>query len=157
MLPVEIGKYPASMSQRHPIQNDVNMLVTTVTLNRLPIFSCPEHAREAVEALYRVQSLHPFFLYGFVIMPDHCHFLLKVPPPETVSKIMNIYKSGMTFNVGISKMWQASFHIRFLEDPVFALHYVHANPVRKGLSETPEDYAWSSACGKWDVTEFGCL
>jgi REP element-mobilizing transposase RayT len=145
------------MSQSHPILNDAIMLVTTVTKFRKPIFANQVCAREAAETLYRVQELHPFILYGFVIMPDHCHFLLRVPPPETIAHIMNVYKSGMTFNIGIPKMWQRRYHIRLIEDAVSALAYIHANPIRKDLAESIESYPWSSGSGKWEVTELGCL
>lgn len=134
------------------------MLITTVTLNRNPVFKDPVMAREAIDRLYRIQSLHPFFIYGFVIMPDHCHFLLKVLPPFTVSRLMNSYKSGLTFDTGIPKLWQPRFHIRIIERDVGkVLWYIHLNPVKKGLAESVEAYPWSSASGKWDVTEFGLM
>ena len=141
------------MSQPHPIQNDVVMFVTTNTFERKNTFQKDIYAREAIETLYRVQPIHPFFLYGFVIMPDHCHFLLCVPPPETISKIMNVYKSGVTFNTGLRrKMWQPRFHMRIPDDPETALRYIHMNPVKANLTEEPEDYKWSSASGLWDTS-----
>ena len=136
------------MTQRHPIINDAIMLVTTVTRHRSPIFENSVHAREAVECLYRVKKMHPFFLYGFVIMPDHCHFLVDVPLPETAARIMNIYKSGMTFNIGIPKLWQSRYHLRIVRDPISCLRYVHENPVKQNMVETCEDYPWSSASGR---------
>ncbi len=146
------------MFQRHPIQHEELMLITTVTLDRRPVFNDPVLAREAVELLYRIQSFRPFFLYGFVIMPDHCHFLLKVLPPFTVSRLMNAYKSGLTFDTGIPKLWQPRFHMRMVERNVGSvMEYIHMNPVRKNLAVRPEDYPWSSACGKWDVSEFGLM
>ncbi len=139
------------MSQRHFVQNDQTMLVTTVTLNRAPVFAHAANAREAIDCLYRVQQLHPFFLFSFVIMPDHCHFLLRVPAPGKISTIMSAYKGGLTFDLGIKKLWQPRFHIRLVEDANAALAYIHANPVRRELSETPETYPWSSASGTWDI------
>jgi len=133
------------------------MLVTTVTRERKPIFREAAYAREVIETLYRVQQQHPFFLYGFVIMTDHCHFLLRVPEPETISKIMNVFKSGVTFNLGLKKLWQSRFHIHYVEDASEALHYIYSNPIKAGLSETPEDYLWSSASGQWDVAELGWM
>lgn len=121
----------------------------------MPIFSNPTFAREAIDTLYRVQVSHPFFLFGFVIMPDHCHFLLNVPEPGKISNIMSVYKSGVTFNTGLKKVWQARFHIREIKNPQEALKYIFLNPVRKSLVEEPEKYPWSSASGKWDVSEFG--
>ncbi len=140
------------MSQRHFVQNNRIMMITTVTIHREPFFANPAFAHEAIDCLYRTQSLHPFFLYGFVIMPDHCHFLLKVTAPALVSRTIGIYKSGLTFDLGIGKMWQERFYIRLPDAPSKTLHYIHLNPVRAGLSETIEAYPWSSAGGRWDVS-----
>lgn len=128
-------------------------MVTTNTLNRIPVFADPVCAREAVECLYRLQGIHPFHIYAFVVMPDHCHFLLKVIAPYTVSKLMNAYKAGLVFDIGMPKLWQPRFHIRIVERNVGrVLRYIHMNPVLKNLAVRPEDYPWSSACGKWDIT-----
>ena len=140
------------MIQRHAIQNEKMMLVTTNTFNREPIFANDVYAREAIECLYRVKQLHPFFLYGFVIMPDHCHFLLYVPEPQAISKIMNSFKSGLIFDLGLRKrIWQPRFHIEIVEDPKVALNYIHNNPVKEDMVGSPKEYPWSSASGKWDV------
>ena len=138
------------MTQRHPEQSDNLFFVTTNIKNRRPIFENPVYAREAVETLYRIQELHSFFLHGFVIMPDHCHFLLFVTEEGNLSKMMRQYKSGVAFNIGIGSLWQPRFHSRYPEHASRMLHYIHMNPVRAGLVERPEDYPWSSASGKWD-------
>ncbi|MBI3618869.1 transposase [Candidatus Peregrinibacteria bacterium] len=141
------------MFQRHPVQNTAMMFITTNVHHRWKIFQNPTHAREAIETLYRVQLLHPFFLHGFVIMPDHCHFLLRVPPPESISLIMNVYKAGLTFQLGIGPIWQSRFHLIIPKNSATVLRYIHQNPVVEGLAPSAEDYPWSSASGKWDVTE----
>lgn len=128
------------------------MLITTVTRDRKPVFRDPACAREAVETLYRIQELHPFFLYGFVIMPDHCHILLRVPEPGSVSTIMRVYKSGVSFNTGLPRLWQPRFHIRIPDDIRAARDYIHRNPVHADIADMPEHYPWSSASGAWDVT-----
>lgn len=140
------------MTQRHVVQSDATLLVTTNTLGRQPVFANPSHAREAIECLYRVQQLHPFFLFAFVIMPNHCHFLIRVPSPNSVSNVMNTYKSGLAFDIGIPKLWQRRFHTREVENFVEAKNYIHWNPLRAGLIEDYETYPWSSACGKWDLS-----
>lgn len=140
------------MTQRHSHIEHGTLLVTTVTLHRRPRFQDPVRAREAIECLYRVQQFHLFFLYAFVIMPDHCHFLLRVLPPETVSRVMGAYKSGLTFDVGIQKLWQRRFHMRCIENAPAARDYIHQNPVRLGLVDVATDYPWSSASGRWDIS-----
>ncbi len=69
--------------------------MTTNVKDRKPIFRNDAYAREAIETLYRVQESYPFMLYAFVIMPDHCHFLLQIPDGGSLSKMMNVYK-GIT-------------------------------------------------------------
>ena len=133
------------------------MLVTTNIKDRRPLFRNPVFAREAVDAIYRIQHITAFFLYGFVIMPDHCHFLLRVPTPNTIADVMHKYKRTTSFALGLGPIWQRRFHIRLPEDSSVALHYIHENPVKAGLAEELTDYPWSSACGKWDVTDFECI
>ncbi len=140
------------MSQRHPIQNDAIMFVTTNIRHKQPIFSNEACATEAVETLYRVQQLHPFFLYGFVVMPDHCHFLLKVMAPYTISKLMSTYKSNVALNIGMGNIWQERFHIRLPNKPEASRTYIHTNPVKAGIIEHANLYPWSSASAKWDVS-----
>ena len=144
------------MAQPHPIKNDVIMLVTTVTKNRIHLFSNPAFAREAIERLYRVQEIHPFFLHAFVIMPDHCHILLNVPAPESISRVMHSYKTGLVLDFGLYKnIWQPRFHLRIVHNASRVMSYVHQNPVRAEIVEIAKDYPWSSACGKWDITPLG--
>jgi putative transposase len=140
------------MSQRHRIQNNRTMLITIATLNRKPFFSNPVFAREAIETLYRVRDRHPFQMYAFVIMPDHCHFLLHIPPPQRISNIIGTYKSGMTFNTGIPRLWQPRSHMRIIRTGAHhVLRYIHMNPVEASMVLSPDEYPWSSASGKWMV------
>lgn len=140
------------MTQRHPIQNDVMMHITTNVRNRQKLFLNPVYAREAIEVLYRVQELHPFFLYAFVIMPDHCHFLLHVTSPLTVSKIMDRWKMGVSHSIATGPIWQRRFFVKIPDNSHSAKNYIHQNPVNEGLCEIAEEYPWSSASGTWDVT-----
>ncbi len=128
------------------------MLVTTNTMNRVPVFADPAYAREAVESLYRVQQSQPFFLFGFVIMPDHCHFVLTVPEFGSISKIMYAYKRAVSFEIG-KPIWQSRFHMKEAGNVSEVLKYVHANPVKKNLCEECSQYPWSSASGRWDVCD----
>lgn len=116
------------------------MLVTTVTHNREPFFTDHAIAREAVETLLRVREQHPFDLHAFVVMPDHVHIVITVPAPGSISKILNVYKSGLTFNTGIRKMWQERSDMRIVKNLREAITYVHNNPVAAGLAKTIMDY-----------------
>lgn len=139
------------MTQRHWIQCEEIMLITTCTKNRVPIFSEGPIARVAIESLYATKKLHPFNLFGFIIMPDHCHFLILVDKGGSISKIMNSFKSACIMNTGIPKIWQRRFHIRIVKNAHAALNYIHKNPVTAELSETEMQYPWSSASDEWVV------
>jgi REP element-mobilizing transposase RayT len=138
------------MTQRHFIQNEQSMLVTSVTKCRRPIFADDACAREAVETLFRVKERHPFFLYAFAVMPDHCHFVLRVPQPQFVSRIIGLYKLGVSHNVGKGTLWQSRFHQRLIGDIGAAIRYVESDPMRSGIVEAPQSYPWSSASGLWE-------
>lgn len=142
------------MFQRHPVQNQRMMFVTTNTLDRVPVFSDSACARSAVEALYFIQERHPFFLYGFVIMPDHCHLLVNVVAESGISPFMRDYKRRVSFLIGKGPIWQSRFHLEFPKDCSATLTYIHQNPLRKGLCTRAEDYPWSSASGKWDTKDW---
>ncbi len=141
------------MSQPHPTQNDHIMFITTNTKDRTPLFSNPAYAREAVEVLYRTQEQYAFLLFGFVIMPDHCHVLLKICPPNTISDTIRAYKIGVSFSIEKGVIWQPRFHLVIPKEPWKVLEYIHLNPVRAKLTEKCEDYFWSSGSGKWDISQ----
>lgn len=139
------------MTQRHWVQFDRMMFLTMVTKNRLAIFADPAKARIGVDVLYAIQSRYLFFLHGFVIMPDHCHLLLRVPEGGSISRIVHAYKRGVSFELGQGPLWQPRFDCRLVRDPTSVLAYIHCNPIVAGLSKTTEGFPWSSASGRWDI------
>lgn len=153
----DIGLYSLPMSQRHPEQTEVPMFVTTVTKGRAPIFRHEKYAKIAAEHLYRVKKIHPFLLYAFVIMPDHCHFIMRPVFPETISSIMRSYKSGLAFELKKGSIWQPRFYVSIVQDFGPVSRYIHQNPVRANIVQFPEAYRWSSASGNWIVEQLPSL
>ncbi len=140
------------MTQRHPIQNEQMMFVTTVTKDRYPYFVDDAFARESVEALYRTQLVHAFFLFSFVVMPDHVHILVKIPAPEKISTVIKSYKLSVSRGIGNGVLWQPRFYVIIPNNPWKILSYIHHNPVVAGIVDDPKKYRWSSASGLWDVS-----
>lgn len=141
------------MFQRHPAQNDCMMFITTNLQKRRRLFENPAFAREAIETLYRIQEFYPFQLYAFVFMPDHCHMLIHIESPRTVSELMRKFKMGTSKNIGIGPIWQTRFYLVVPKDNYEIRKYIHLNPVRAGICEESTDYPWSSASGKWPVQD----
>jgi REP element-mobilizing transposase RayT len=104
--------------------------------------------------VYRVQEIYPFFLYAFVVMPDHCHLLLRTSEAQSLSTIMRVYKGGVAHNIGKGPIWQSRFDAKIIRrNPHAVIAYIHQNPVKAGLVRTAEEYRWSSASRKWDVAD----
>jgi hypothetical protein len=86
-------------------------------------------------------------LYSHVIMPNHFHALLK-PVYGSISVIMQLIKGRSSKLLGRGKLWQKGFYdFSIIKEATFKqkVNYIHENPVRWGLVERPEDYAFSSA------------
>jgi len=117
-------------------------LLTTNTLDRMPIFADFALGRLVVHQFRRAQDLGLANSLAWVVMPDHFHWLIELQS-GSLSELMQKTKSLSTKavsqatgrNVGL---WQRGFHDRALrreEDLVKMARYVVANPLRAGLVE----------------------
>ncbi len=85
----------------------------------------------------------------FVIMPDHVHLFVWIPPSATLGAWVKALKSvvGKTLmERDVPKPhWQDGFFdhvLRQQESYDAKWEYVKLNPVRGGLVEKPEDWPW---------------
>ena len=123
--------------------------VTTVTIQRLPIFRRETTARLLIETLAHYREQKKFLLHEFVIMPDHVHALLTPSDNISLERVMQFIKGGFSHRLDTrGPVWQASFtnhRIRDWDDYERCREYIHTNPVRARLATRPEDYPYSSA------------
>jgi REP element-mobilizing transposase RayT len=92
-------------------------------------------------------------LLGYVVMDDHFHFLLMLVPGYPLERLLSSLKGFTSKEINreagrTGEFWQEGYHdhaIRDAADFEHHLRYMHNNPVRRGLVERPEDYAWSTA------------
>ena len=64
-----------------------------------------------------------------------------------LSKAIQALKLSVSVQSRERPFWQAryyDFNVNTEEKRVQKLRYMHRNPVRRGLAEKPEDWAWSS-------------
>ena len=117
--------------------------VTTVTHQRRALFQRTVNAELLQQLLFHYRDQGRYQLHGFVIMPDHVHLLLTPSPTQTLALCMKCIKGGFSYAVRAQfggEIWQSSFHehrIRDAEDFQNQLHYIAANPQRRGLSDHP--------------------
>lgn len=100
-----------------------------------------------------------FLLHAFVVMPTHLHVLLTVLEGMTIEKATQYIKGGFSHQAREAfgfpfKIWRDGFS----ESRMFSARhfeasrlYIHQNPVKKHLSQTPEEFPFSSATGKFKV------
>lgn len=121
-------------------------------------------ANIVVEQIVGCRDRGFYKLHAFVVMPDHLHVLLTPSETTTVEKAMQMIKGGSAHRIGIEMphkfpIWHAGFHDRWMRDGEEywkAKRYIEQNPVEAKMVEKPEDYAFSSASGKYglDLSHF---
>lgn len=124
-------------------------LITTVTRERMPVFEDFKAARTLVYFLRQAQLRSEAETLAYVIMPDHCHWLMQLGESKSLSSVVGNIKS-LTARQLKGVIWQAGYHdhaVRREEDLQAIARYIVANPLRKGLVEQIGDYPHWDA--KW--------
>jgi putative transposase len=117
--------------------------------HRLPKLN-DDRARIVFEqTLEGIRRRHRFFVFGYVLMPEHVHLLLSEPTVYRLATSLSVLKgeTAKTLKYGTAPFWQTRYYdfnvltqVKFVEK----LRYIHRNPVTRGLVEKPEDWPWSS-------------
>jgi putative transposase len=115
-----------------------------------------------LQILEEVRQRYGFVVVGYVAMPDHIHLLIGEPVRGTQSTVMQVLKQryarrvlGKKRNTAQGKLWPDEpqhvwqrrfydFHVWSERKRVEKLRYMHRNPVKDGLVQEPEQWAWSS-------------
>lgn len=133
---------------------------------RLPLLRSIKCKNTFARILGEVRQRYDFALAGYVVMPDHIHLLIGEPARGTPSTVMQVLKqrvsrrlrrtrptaAQMRFRFGsaedaLPRFWQLRFHdfnVWSHKKRVEKLHYMHLNPVKRGLVVHPKDWPWSS-------------
>jgi putative transposase len=117
-------------------------------LDRRPLFASEDAARVVVNEFQFYRKRSEIELYGYVVMPDHVHAILKLTPPLLLSNWIRRFKTYVGRSLGHGPIWQTGSWTELVPDEEFLrqkLQYVHENPVRRGMVLRAEDYPWSSA------------
>ena len=119
--------------------------------NRQDIFHKPGDFEAFLQAMADLKERKPFDLYGYCLMTNHFHLLLR-PRAAPISRIMQSllvshtqryhkhYRSG-------GHVWQGRFKSPVIQNDehlLTVLRYIEANPVRARLVKRAEEYPWSS-------------
>jgi len=118
---------------------------------RQMIFKDPSDFEKYLQIISSYKQRHHFRLYSYVLMSNHLHLLIEtqvVPLSKTLQGINQSYT--MFFNRKyhtVGHLFQGRYKAILCDRERYLLallKYIHHNPVRAKLSETPSRYRWSS-------------
>ena len=125
---------------------------TVVACNRQHIFAVKDNVDVLRRAFQDVMETHPFRMDAHVILPDHLHCIWTLPAGDRdFSTRWRLIKSRFTRQyqhaVPGRSPWQKKFWehvVRDAKDMGNHVDYIHYNPVKHGLVESPVEWALSS-------------
>lgn len=146
--------------------------VTTNVYDFLPLFTTPSFVIPLLDSLNYYRYHYNIALVGYVIMRDHIHLLLFPEDANGLSAMIGAFKeftakrlirqatvekrqawldafahAGATTGRCENKVWQDSFwEMNLFSERMIRqkLNYIHRNPVRAKMVETPGAYPYSS-------------
>jgi putative transposase len=106
-----------------------------------------------VDVLYWYRHEGAYALHEFVVMPDHFHLLISVPPGMTIERAVQLIKGGFSYRAARDRsfrgeIWQRGFSDEYVvTEGGYEAHrqYIHRNPVKEGLARDAAEYPYSSA------------
>jgi len=136
---------------------------TLVTFRRSPIFTNEENTSLLRQAFQYVKTRHPFEIDAFVLLPDHLHCVWTLPEGDSDfptrwnlikgyfsrnfdNPIHQILDKSRT-NKREKTIWQRRFwehQIKDDDDMIAHINYIHFNPVKHGLVDSPLKWKHSS-------------
>ncbi len=140
--------------------------ITWSCYRRLPFLNSAAARDRFLSMLEQVRVRYRFVVVGYVVMPEHVHLLISEPEIGTPSTTMQVLKqrtarallpkrkrrSPRQRNLfGGEPRPRAFWQVRFYDFNVWTtkkrvekLRYMHRNPVKRGLVDSPEQWGWSS-------------
>lgn len=135
------------------------VFITLVTADRKPfLLNYLSQFRTSIE---QVKNKHPFNITAMVVLPDHCHFIMKMPENDCdfsnrINQIKGKFSRLILDQTILSQsrinrqergVWQRRFWdhvIRDQDDFKRHMDYIHYNPVKHRYVNACKDWPYSS-------------
>ena len=114
---------------------------------RPPYFVTAQACESFERTLEVIRRRYVFFVFGFVVMPEHVHLLVSEPRRATLDRAIQALKTSVAKQSEQRPFWLAryyDFNVHSSAKKTEKLRYIHRNPVTRGLVHGPEDWKWSS-------------
>ncbi|KMY51908.1 transposase [Peribacillus loiseleuriae] len=120
-------------------------------INRQLIFKDDEDKTRLLEMLKKYKDISKYQLYGYCLMDNHIHLLLK-EMKENVSEAIKRISSSYVYwyNMKYERcghLFQERFKSENVEDTAYfltVLRYIHQSPIKAGLSKNVSESEWTS-------------
>jgi len=139
--------------------------LTVVTYDRQPILTSPRGRTFLRDAIGKTNEARPFDLFATVLLPDHWHLVMQLPPGDAnysmrvkqiKEEFTRLWLGAKLSEVSVSEaqekkrergVWQPRFWehtIRDEGDLERCVDYIHWNPRKHKIAARVRDYPWSS-------------
>jgi putative transposase len=120
--------------------------------NRADVFADDADHIAFLESLAITKARYPFRLFGYCLMTNHFHLLLRPESGQSISRILQSLTVAHTWRYhkrhkSSGHVWQGRFKSPAIQDEVHllvVLRYIEANPLRAGMVSDLGEYRWSS-------------
>ena len=127
---------------------------TQITYQRIPILLNPVFFDTLQNVIREVKTKYPFQILAYCFLPDHMHFIWKLPDGDSnyshrwqmIKGLSTIRFNKLEGSQG-KQHWQGRFWehiIRNEEDYQKHFHYVHINPIKHGYVRNLSEWNYSS-------------
>lgn len=163
MLPIPWAVMPSGWHRTYGAHH--LHFITGSCHRRLPFLASARTRDRFLAILEQTRQRFRFVVVGYVVMPEHIHLLIREPEVGTPSTLMQVVKqrTARALLPGRKRrdrrqrelfgeeprraFWQARFYdfnVWTSKKRVEKLRYMHRNPVKRGLVESPQQWRWSS-------------
>jgi putative transposase len=153
LVPIKLKRYYG--------RNDLHF-VTFSCYGRRPLLDTAFARNVFVKVLDAIRKRYAFRLVGYVVMPEHVHFLISEPKLSDPSEVVKALKYRTSVELrqvraeerraaGCKELLPHFWQARFYDFNVYTnqklqekLDYMHWNPLTRRLVEDPREWIWSS-------------
>lgn len=120
-------------------------------INKQNIFEDEEDRKRFLETLAYYKRASSYLLYGYCLMDNHIHLLIK-EKDETISQVIKQISSSYVhwYNQKYERcghLFQERFKSEVVDTEEYflvVLRYIHQNPLKAGITKDISNYLWSS-------------
>jgi putative transposase len=120
--------------------------------NRQNVFHKKDDFQAFLRALADLKARKPFALYGYCLLNNHFHLLIRPIGEESISRIVqsllvsHTHRYHKHHNSG-GHVWQGRFRSPVIQNDehlLTVLRYIESNPLRAAIVTNAGEYPWSS-------------